>query len=359
MNSYSDINTSEQQTQESKKSAKFALFIALLALSFTAIGITAGYKHWLRMHVKTKEALTEIQLLKDKIEQTADKKMLKDFEASFKNTTNEERKTLEQALAKLEQISKQTDYAASTVNQQIDALTTRQEQQSSNTTQPQRTQQAYVPFILQSAQRQLHFLHDKEGTLALLKIADQMLIEAGSASHNALRKRIAHDIATLERYQPIDISTLSATISQLTKEITPLMRLEEKAKDMDENIVIIEDKKTLTTTVKNYLKQSIKLRKTNEPPRQLMAKGDQKRVDQLIQLRLESLHLMLLQRQGDAYHWQINQLIKILNNYYSAQQATPWINKLEGLATIHLNTPAPTLTSSKTTASPLKLKQEK
>jgi uncharacterized protein HemX len=344
----------EEPTQESKKSAKFALFIALLALSFTAIGITAGYKHWLRIHIKTKEALTEIKLLKEKMAHTADKKALSAFEASFKSTTNQERETLEKALAKLDHVSKQTDYAASTVSQQIEALTAQQEQ-ANNTTKP-RIQQAYVPFILQTAQRQLHFLHDKKGALALLKIADQMLIEAGSKNHLVLRQRIAADIAALQHYKAIDIETISATISQLETEIPPLMAIEDK--NIDENTSeIAKETRTLTTNIKNYLKQSITLRKTNEPPRQLLATGDQKRIDQLIQLRLESLHLMLLQRQNKAYHWQINRLIKTLTRYYPAKQAAPWINTLEGLANIQLNPPAPALTSSK--KSPFPFKQEK
>ncbi len=356
MNSYTNIDTPEEPTQDGKKSAKFALFIALLALSFTAIGITAGYKHWLRIHVKTKEALTEIKLLKEKMTHTADKKALNDFEASFKSTTNQERETLEKALAKLDHVSKQTDYAASTVSQQIKALTTQQEEQQSNTTTPYSTQYAYVPFILQTAQRQLHFLHDKEGALALLKIADQMLIEAGSKNHLILRQRIATDIAALQHYKAIDIEAISTTISQLETEITPLMAVEDKSTD-DNRLETTKETNSLTTNITNYLKQSITLQKTNEPPRQLLAADDQKRIDQLIQLRLESLHLMLLQRQNKAYHWQINRLIKTLARYYPEKQTVPWINTLEDLANIQLNTPAPALTSNE--KSPLPFKQEK
>ena len=348
---------SEEPIQESKKSAKFALFIALLALSFTAIGITAGYKHWLRIHVKTKEALTEIKLLKEKMAHTADKKALNDFEASFKNSTNQEREALEKALVKLDHVSKQTNYAASTVSQQIKALTAQQEQQANNKqTTPYSIQYAYVPFILQTAQRQLHFLHDKEGALALLKIADQMLIESGSTNHLLLRQRIATDIAALQHYKTLDIEAISTTISQLETQITPLMAIEDK--NTNENILeTSKETNSLATNIKNYLKQSITLQKTNEPPRQLLAAGDQKRIDQLIQLRLESLHLMLLQRQNKAYHWQINRLIKTLSRYYPEKQAAPWINTLEDLANIQLNPPAPALTSNE--KSPLPFKQEK
>jgi len=356
VNRYTNTDTSEEPTQESKKSAKFALFIALLALSFTAIGITAGYKHWLRIHVKTKEALTEIEILKEKMAHTADKKALNAFEASFKSTTNQERETLEKALVKLDHVSKQTDYAASTVSQQIEALTTQQEQQSNNTTKPYSTQHAYVPFILKTAQRQLHFLHDKDGALALLKIADQMLIEASSKNHLVLRQRIAKDIAALQHYKAIDIEAISAIISRLETEITPLIATEDK--NIDENkLVTNKETNSITTSIKNYLKQSITLHKTNEPPRQLLAAGDQQRIDQLIQLRLESLHLMLLQRQNKAYHWQINRLIKTLTRYYPAKQTTPWINTLESLANIQLNPPTPALTSSEKSSLPFK--QEK
>lgn len=353
MNSTTDreSDTSQEQRRENTKSAKLALFIALVALSFTAIGITAGYKHWLRIHIKTKEALAEITTLKEQLALTANKKMLDDFTETFKNTTNQERERLEQSVTKLEQVSKQANYAASTVNQQIAAFTAKQEQQANNTatTQPT-TQYAYVPFILQSAERQLHFLHDKKGTLSLLKIADKMLIEIGAKEHLALRQYIAEDIAAIEQYQPIDLETLSTTISQLEEEITPLMGIDNKKADhmLSTTNPPIEQQDSFLASVKRYFKQSIKLQKTDEPPRQLLVENDKKRIDQLIQLRLESLRLMLLQRQDKAYHWQINRLINTLNRYYSPQQATAWINKLEQLASIRLDTQPPTLTSTQT-----------
>lgn len=346
-----ESDTSQEQKRENTKSAKLALFIALVALSFTAIGITAGYKHWLRIHIKTKEALAEITTLKEQLALTANKKMLDDFTETFKNTTNQERERLEQSVTKLEQVSKQANYAASTVNQQIAAFTAKQEQQANNTatTQPA-TQYAYVPFILQSAERQLHFLHDKKGTLALLKIADQMLLEIGAKEHLALRQYIAEDIAAIEQYQPIDLEALSTIISQLEEEITPLMGIDTNKSDHTSSTAVqpIEQQDSLLASVKRYFKQSIKLQKTDEPPRQLLVESDKKRIDQLIQLRLESLRLMLLQRQDKAYHWQINRLINTLNRYYSPQQATPWVNKLEQLASIRLDTQPPTLTSTQT-----------
>lgn len=347
--------TSQAQRQENTKSAKLALFIALIALSFTAIGITAGYKHWLRIHVKTKEALAEITTLKEQLALTANKKMLDDFTETFKNTTNQERERLEQSVTKLEQVSKQANYAANTVNQQIAAFTAKQEQQANNmaTIQPA-TQYAYIPFILQSAQRQLHFLHDKKGTLTLLKIADHMLIEIGAKKHLALRQHIAEDIAAIEQYQPIDLEALSTIISQLEEEITPLLGIGTDSKKTNHTPSTtshpIEQSDSLLISMKNYFKQSIKLQKTDEPPRQLLVENDKKRIDQLIQLRLEALHLMLLQRQDKTYHWQINRLINTLNRYYSPQQAAPWINKLEQLASIRLDTQPPTLTSTQTSS---------
>jgi uncharacterized protein HemX len=117
-------------------------------------------------------------------------------------------------------------------------------------------------------------------------------------------------------------------------------------KETKKNEEIVEEKDTLTTSIKQYFKQSIKLHKTGTAPRQLLAESDKKRIDQLIQLRLESLQLMLLQRQDSAYHWQINRLIKTLNRYYPEQQAKPWINTLENLANQRLNTEPPSLASS-------------
>lgn len=54
------------------KPQHFAIFIAYFALFIATIGISVGYKHWLRIHDKAKDALVQVTALKAEIKQLSD-----------------------------------------------------------------------------------------------------------------------------------------------------------------------------------------------------------------------------------------------------------------------------------------------
>lgn len=351
MNNNEEPIVSNTHSHEVVKSSKLALSIALLALFFTAIGITAGYKHWMRIHIKSKDALKEIALLKEQIKQTVNKELIDKHNEALTTATAKNQQMLEKTLKKIDSVSQQTHYVASTIDKQVLELTHLQVQHNPNITASEQSQLAYVHFILKSASYHLSLLHDKQSTLEALKSADRTLIEIGSPKQLELRQRIAHDIATVEQYEAINTEVLSSQISLLDEAITPLAPVEKEASETTEMSLLpisSDEKSNIKGTLKEYLNHSITLRKTTEQPYQLLNSNDKERIDQLISLRLETLRLMLLQQQDKEYHRQIKQLIKTLNKYYSNSQSEQWIKDLEALNKVQLNTNPPTLTSTLT-----------
>ena len=230
---------SDEMTGETRKNSRLALYLAFLSLFFTALGITVGYKHWLRIHDKAKLALTEITVLKEQLSHTANNSKVEKLQASLSLSSNEAEQRLTSAINELDQIRKQTTYSAKTVTDQIRELTLLQStndlsnRHATNTTQ--KTLQTEVRFLLESAKRSLHINHDKVSALQLLKAADQLLIRVASEELLSVREKIAQDIIQLEQFSLPNIAELSQLISQLETDIKPSIsirnNISQRAKD--------------------------------------------------------------------------------------------------------------------------------
>ncbi len=332
-------DTPDKMTGETRKNSRLALYLAFLSLFFTALGITVGYKHWLRIHDKAKLALTEITVLKEQLAHTANHSTVEKLQASLAQSSNEAEQRLTSAINELDQIRKQTTYSAKTVTDQVRELTLLQSThglsnpQTINTTNAaQKTLQAEVRFLLESAKRSLHINHDKVSALQLLKAADQLLIQIASEALLPVREKLAHDIIQLEQFSPPKLAELSLLISQLETDIKPLTALETPLAEGEKiDLFQVNDENSLTGIVKNYINDSVTINKQTNPPRYALSLVDKQRTDQLLKLRLESLRLMLLQRQNATYHQQIKTIKQLLDLYYSPIDTKPWFVTLEKL----------------------------
>jgi uncharacterized protein HemX len=310
-----------------KNSSRFALFIAFMALFFTVIGITAGYKHWLRIHVKAKQALNEISTLREQLGTTAAADSVEAIRQDFFKSVRENKKEAVEILKKVEQVQKQTEYAANTVKTQI--LTITDIQHSLQQTLQRKTPGSTVAispveklvstrFLLESANLRLHHLHDKKGSIALLKAADQNLMQLASPEFTNARQQIARDIATLEQLELPDISALSEKIYMLEASIKPLAELEETNPATQKITIFPGDQNasnSLGNTVKNYINNSIVIHKNTSSSKAILNAEDKKRIDQLLVIQLETLRLILLRGLDKDYHAQIKRIIKTLESY--------------------------------------------
>ncbi len=330
-----DDMDNQEHPIETRKNSRMAFYIAFLALFFTAVGITVGYKHWLRIDDKAKSALKEIHIIKQQLSHTADKNKVEQLSANLTQSSNDTEQRLTESLQELDQIREQTTYSAQTVTDQIAELT-RQQYNQNNDKPWKKTdsliQLAEVRFLLESAERRFSMDYDKHSALQFLKAADQILIQMASPEWLSVREKLTQNIAQLERYSSPDLKALTTTIRKLDRDIKPLMELEKKLAN-GEQVVLFEDinNKSLTGKVKNYINDAISIRKQTTLPRYAPHSSDKERIDQLLRLRIESLRLMAMQRHNQEYHLQIKSIKQMLELYYSVVDAKPWLATLEKL----------------------------
>lgn len=341
----------EQQKLLNKlnRRTRFTQFLAWLALFFTAVGIAAGYKNWLRIHDKAKAGLkgvSEIRqempnfALKDKVEI-----LQKEINENFKDNKNH----LDQAMTELRTIQDSTQHIAETVYVQVEALTKQQQAPViSQTPTIKDWSLAEVHFLLQTAVQRFELNKDKAGAIAAFKLADSLLLERGSIELLPLRKQISEEIAVINQYAVTDISALSQKIDSLLNQLKPPVT-EENQKD-SQNVELLpttktsdgtnnseevgnnEQKESLVTRVKKTINNAVIIRKFDKPLPEELDTDAKERLYQLFSLRLETLRIMLLQADETNYHKQVDRIKTLLKNYYPEDEYTLFQKQLDELA---------------------------
>ena len=354
----------EQQKLINKlnRRTRFTQFLAWLALFFTAVGIAAGYKNWLRIHDKAKAGLKGISeirqempnfALKDKVEI-----LQKEINVNFRDNKNH----LDQAMTELRTIQDSTQHIAETVYVQVEALTKQQQAPIiAQTPTIKDWSLAEVHFLLQTAVQRFRLNKDKAGAIAAFKLADTLLLERGSIELLPVRKQISEDIAIVNQYASADISSLSQMIDTLLNQLKPLtVTVNEKD---SKNLELIpteklqsngkpgsEDnrlqKESLVTRVKKTINNAVIIRKFDKPLPDELDTDAKERLYQLFSLRLETLRIMLLQGDEINYHRQIQRIKTLLENYYPENQYMIFKQQLDNLAKIKLSPSLPDVSES-------------
>lgn len=89
-------------------SARFALFIAILALFFTVVGIAAGYKHWQRMHDKVRNNVSELAAIKQQLTQAPDDSAIQALRKELTDKANQSQANHTEALQEMARMQSQT-----------------------------------------------------------------------------------------------------------------------------------------------------------------------------------------------------------------------------------------------------------
>ncbi len=339
---------------------RFTQFLVWIALFFTAVGIAAGYKNWLRIHEKAKAGLVGVAEIKKELPNLAKKEEVESLLARVDSQLKENTKHLDSALKELHQVQDSTQYIADTVNNQVKALTQQQEVLSPPRSGISKSWSlSEVRFLLQMANQVLTLKNDKNGAMGALTLADQLLLQQGSTELLPLRKQISKDIARLSQYKVPDIDAISEEINELQNELEPPQKvfsdsglggagsLNNQEKDLKDNKDLPESE-SLVSRVKKTLNEAVIVRKFDKPIYDEMSQETQKSLSQLLSLRLETLRLMLLQGRDKSYHDQIGRLMATLKKYYAKEKFEVLNKRLEALNTVNLNPEVPDISRSLT-----------
>ena len=338
---------------------RFTQFLAWLALFFTAVGIAAGYKNWLRIHDKAKLALRQIEEIRQETPNFAQKDKLALLEKEINDNFKVNKAHLDEAMTELRTIQDSTQHIAETVYIQAEALTKQQSVvQQIQTPTTQDWSLGEVHFLLQTAVQQFELKKDTKGAIAAFKLADNLLLERGSLELLPIRKQISEDIAIVKQYKIANVGELSQKIDDLLGQLKPVF---EEIKTGGETIPLIDNNAdqitsspdqianagdSLVTRVKKTLNDAVVIRKLDKPLQEDLDRDSKERLYQLFSLRFETLRIMLLQSDDKNYHQQIERIKTLLVNYYPADKNTPYLEQLKTLSAANLSPKVPDASNS-------------
>ncbi len=337
---------------------RFTQFLAWLALVFTAIGIAAGYKNWLRIHDKAKLSLKQIVEIRGEIPDFAQKAKVQLLEKEINENIKENKTHLNEALHELRSIQDSTQHIAETVYVQVEQLTKQQAPIKVQTPTINDWSLGEVHFLLQTAVQNFELKKDKSGAIAALKLADNLLLERGSIELLPVRKQISTDIATVNQFEIADVRSLSQKIDELMLKLKPVADKTNKAGKNVELIPIenkrqastneapTKDKESIVTRVKKTINNAVIIKKFDKPLQAEMDTDAKENLFQLFSLRLETLRIMLLQGDNENYHKQIARIKTLLEKYYTKPDTSEINKQLNELSDVNLTPSVPDISSS-------------
>ena len=362
-------STEENLVEKPKKPKKerrfrgwFTLFLAWMALFFTAIGIFAGYKNWLRIHSKAKENKASIELIQKQLDDMPSNEKLSAIRTEILEKTKKLEEQTSQTLTKTQRYAQQAQHYAETIDAQVAEITQMQARLQLNS-KPSTSKDwilSETEFLLRMANRQLHLDNDKKSALAALKAADENLARLGSPHFLPVRQQISKDIVRLEQYNEVDIADLSQQITSMIIGLSPLpandaaeitegkpikLGSDDKAEASNEN-----KENSLWSDVKKQaadaFNQAVIIRKHNQPIQNELDAESRLQLYRLIQLRLETLRMMALQGLDTEYHQQIKLINKAVSEYYPKKRAESLLKTLQQLDAYNLAPKKPDISAS-------------
>jgi len=340
----------EKQFSKLNRRTRFTQFLVWIALFFTAAGIAAGYKNWLRIHEKAKAGLAGVESIGSELPSFAKKKQLDQLVEQVNILSKEGSEHLDGALKELRGIQDSTQHLADTVYEQVKNLTV--QQQAVTQSQPVVLKDwslEEIRFLLQTANQIFNLKQDREGAIKAFNLADKLLIKEASTDLLPLRKQISSDIALLKQYTPADTVALSNKIDTLLEQLKPVYKIKQpevKPKELSEIKAKEEASESLVNRVKKTLNEAVVVKKFDKPLLEEMDDVTKNSLYQLLSLRLETLRLMLLQGQDENYHKQIGRLKTLLKRYYSPTKYTLYEKSLDELDAVNLAPEIPDVSAS-------------
>ena len=339
-----DEKNSIDTENKTKKHSKpwFTLFIAWMALLFTAVGIAAGYKNWLRIHDKAKQNKADIEIIQTTVNNVPSKQQLEALRKELRQETDVLYDKTSNALAQTQKYAQQSQGYSETIQSQMAEITRIQAkvQQNAKPSTDKDWLLSEVEFLIRMASRKLHLDQDPKAAIAALKAADKSLLRLSSPHYLPVRQQISKDIVTLDNYPLANIGEISQQITAVMIQLEPLpanindgQTVEKISLDVPKESTQAIAGNSLWADIKRQayegFNQAVVIQKHSKPIRNDLDADSRQQLYQLVQLRFETLRLLALQRQDKAYHQQIQLIIQTLQQYYPKERLATLLTTLQ------------------------------
>ena len=348
------LDTHTGNKSNGKGTARLALFVSLVAVFFTAVGIGAGYRHWQRMNDKVRVNTSDMKTLNEQVKQVPNNDAIGSLRKEVEEKLAQTQVSHNEAMQEMARMQNQTRQFADTVAAQVEQVTFLQARMQQNATPStaKEWQVEEVAFLLQMANRELHLANNVQTAKASMKEADSVLAAMGAVDYLPVRQQIARDISALDAVQTPDIAGTAQRLNALLLALKPLPAVDTAkggetvplAKEAAEggNSLWAEYKREAL----DALDKAVVVRRFDQPLQAALDADSRQNLFNLLHLRLETLRLFLLQRDNMGFRAQLGVVRDTLKSYYPEAQAKPLLEELQPLDKLDLQPVLPDISAS-------------
>ncbi|WP_439258205.1 uroporphyrinogen-III C-methyltransferase [Lonepinella sp. BR2271] len=259
-------------------------------------------------------------------------------------------KANDQKLASLEQSLSDKDNAYSALKDQVNKLA------NNSNAQPSEWLLSEADFLLTNALRKLLLDNDIDTSIALLKVADEVLTKVDDPQVKPIRTAINQDLKQLLSVNSVDQNTIMQRLSQLANNVDELVvanvnfgdeqnqdsKISDDVNDWEKNI-----EKSATSFLNHFIRITPRAENTTQA---LLAPNQDIYLRENIRLRLQIAILAVPRQQNELYKQSLETVAAWIRSYFDthSETATTFLKSLDELADQSIYVEVPNQLSSLT-----------
>lgn len=317
------------------------LAIALVIILAIALAFVA-WQGWQRLD-NQQQRLDE---LAQQAEGSASQQAVSDLESRLDSGEAERDEALQSTLGDLrDEFDSYRSDVDETLGQVLDQLSQEQD------TDEREWLHAEAAYLLRLANQRLQLEGDVDGAAALLRTADERLVDADNPALTPVREAIANELAALDAVPQVDRTGLYLALNAQQERISSL-RL---SQEIEEQAVTSSIEQPPTGTFQRQLarfgeelKDLVVVRHHDEALEALITPEQESYLRQSLRLVLEQTQLALLNEEKELYDASIDKALQLLNDYYDTtrEETQSVIARLQELKEAEVKPELPDISAS-------------
>ena len=215
-----------------------------------------------------------------------------------------------------------------------------------------RTQRGWVIaealYLVELAQHKLELMRDLDGAIAGLEAADQRLRTLDDPSLSHIYKALTSDIENLKAFPRPNLAAISLRLDQIINQHAPML-IEKPYHQQSQPLPLMSTSQAnqpageegLLVDLLKEINKHLIIRRHDQPLQPIPDERMQLYHHQLLRLKLEAARLAILREDDAEFHRQLQSALDWVGIHYSAVNAKPLTEKLEGLKTIQIRPKLP------------------
>jgi len=213
---------------------------------------------------------------------------------------------------------------------------------------------AEAEYLIRVAITRLQLAKDIDTAMQALNLADDRLRDTAEPQWDPIRQRLAKDIAALAAVELPDTAGISAQLTALSEQVPALTLVStHEQMSMETSNASSTDREsrswsTLADDMLSGIKDSVRIRRNDEPVHALLTPDQQHFMYQNLALQLETARMALVQQDKDAYQASLARAKQWITELFDARQAATqsMLTAINELIATDIAPPLPDITQS-------------